>query len=156
MRQPRAGQAGASQRQHRLRCIDADALAHSWCKQFQHAPGAGTNIQQPSGVGFRHQIQDRRLDRESRQVERPHLVPVGALATEAFRGDARAFGEHTGGLPAVGLQDRVVLRQSRDQVTGQCTRCAMRQREPDVGALTATVEQAAVAQQLQVARQARL
>ena len=50
------------------------------------------------------------------QVERPHLVPVGALAAEAFGGHAGALGQHPGGLAAVGLQDRVVLGQPGDQV----------------------------------------
>ena len=90
------------------------------------------------------------------QVQRPHLVPVGALAAEALGRDAGAFGQHAGSLAAVGLQDRVVLRQARDQVAGQRARLAVRQGEPDIGALAHPVQQAAVAQQLQMAGQARL
>ena len=103
-----------------------------------------------------HQREQRRLDRGGRQVERAHFVPVGALAAEALRGDAGAFGQHAGGLAAVGLQDRVVIRQAGDQIAGQRAGLAMRQGEPDVGTLAHAVQQAAVAQQLQVAGQARL
>ena len=105
---------------------------------------------------LRHQRQQRGLDRGGGQVERAHLVPVGALAAEAFGGDAGALRQHAGGLAAVGLQDRVVLRQARHQVAGQRARLAVRQGEPDIGALAHPVQQAAVAEQLQVAGQARL
>ena len=103
-----------------------------------------------------HQREQRGLDRGGRKVERPHLIPVGALAAKALGRHAGAFSEHAGGLAAVGLQDRVVLRQARDQFPGQRAGLAVRQGEPDIGALTHPVQQAAVAQQLQVAGQARL
>ena len=156
MREPGAGQPRARQRQHRLRGIHADALADPRRQQFQHPPGAGADIQQPAGIVLRHQRQQRGLDRGGRQVQRPHLIPVGALAAETLGRDAGAFGQHAGGLAAVGLQDRVVLRQPCDQVARQRARLAVRQGEPDIGALAHPVQQAAVAQQLQVAGQARL
>ena len=59
-------------------------------------------------------------------------------------------------MAAVGLQDRVVLRQPRNQVACQRARFAMRQGEPDVRAFTHPVQQTAVTQQLQVAGEARL
>ncbi len=103
-----------------------------------------------------HQREQRGLDRGGREVQRPHLIPVGALAAEALGRHAGAFSEHAGGLAAVGLQDRVVLRQAGDQFPGQRAGLAVRQGEPDIGALAHPVQQAAVAQQLQVAGQARL
>ena len=156
VRQPGTGQARARQRQHRLRGIDADALADPWRQQFQNPAGPGADIQQPAGVVVGHQREQRGLDRGGGKVERPHLIPVGALAAEALGRHAGAFGEHAGGLAAVGLQDRVVLRQAGDQFPGQRAGLAVRQGEPDIGALTHPVQQAAVAQQLQVAGQARL
>ena len=100
--------------------------------------------------------QQRRLHRRGGQVERPHLVPVGALAAEALGGHACALGQHAGGLAAVGRQDRVVLRQAGNQVARQGARLAVRQGEPDIRALAHPVQQAAVAQQLQMAGEARL
>ena len=88
-------------------------------QQLQHAASAGADIQQPAGIALRDQREQRRLDRRGRQVERAHFVPVGALAAEALGGDAGPFGQHPGGLAAVRLQHRVVLRQPGDQVARQ-------------------------------------
>ena len=91
-----------------------------------------------------------------RQVEGAHLVPVGAFLAEAFGGDAGAFGEDPSGLAAVGLQDRVVGRQAGDEFAGQGALVTGGEGEPDIGALPNAVQQAAIAQQLQVARKPRL
>jgi hypothetical protein len=108
--------------------------------------GASSSSTRP--VPVRHQGKQRCLDRRGREVERAHLVPVGALAAEALRRHAGAFGEHARGLATVSLQDRIVVRQASDQVAGQRARRTVWQREPDIGALSHPVQQAAVAQQL--------
>ena len=115
--------------------------------------GAGADIQQTPAIYVRDQRQQRVLDRVRGQVERPHLVPVGALAAKTFGRDARALGQHPGGLAAIGFQDRVVGRQPRDQIAGERAVVALRQGEPDVRALPHPVQQPAIAQQFQVARQ---
>ena len=125
-------------------------------QQFQHPPGAGADVEQPAGIVLRHQRKQRGLDLGGRQVQRPHLIPIGTLAAKTFRRHAGAFGQHAGSLAAVGLQDLVVLRQPRNQVARQSARLAVGEGEPDIRPLTHAVQQAAVAQQLQVAREARL
>ena len=76
--------------------------------------------------------------------------------TETFGRDAGTFGEDTGGLTAVSFQDRIVPRQPGDQFTGQRAVIARGQGEPDVGPFPHPIQQAAITQQLQVARQPRL
>ena len=147
---PRAGQG-----QHRLACIHAQALAHTRGKQLEHAAGAGADIEQPAS-SRRNKLGERGLHRLGRQVERPHLVPVGALLLEAFRRNPCALGQHPRGLAAVGLQDRVVRRQAGDQLARERAILASRRGEPDIGALPHPLEQPRIAEQLQVAGQAGL
>ena len=77
---------------------------------------------------------------------RAHLVPVRAFDAEAFGSDAGAFGQDSCGLTAVGLQDRIVRGQPRDEVSGEPAAIALRQSEPDIRPLSHPVQQAAIAQ----------
>ena len=139
-----------------MRGIHADPLADPRRQQFQHPAGAGADVQQPARIGSGTSGKQRSLDRGGRQVQRPHLVPVGTLAAETFRRHAGAFSQHAGSLAAVSLQGLVVLRQPCDQVARQSAGLAVGQGEPDIRALAHAVQQAAVAQQLQVTGEARL
>jgi hypothetical protein len=71
---------------------------------------------------------------------------TGALLAEALGGDAGAFGEDSGGLAAVGFQDRVVRRQAGDQFARQGAIVPGGEGEPDIGAFTHSVQQAAIAE----------
>ena len=103
-RQPRPGQ-----REHRLARIHAERLTDPRREQFQQPPGAGADVEQPAEPASRHQRQQRGLDRRGRQVQRAHLVPIGALAAEAFRGDAGPFGQHPRRLAAIRRQHRIII-----------------------------------------------
>ena len=89
--------------------------------------------------------------------KRAHLVPVGALAAEAFAGGAGALGQHAGGLAAVGGEHRVVLGQpGQHGARERAGRCPGGQGEPDIGTLARALQQAGLAEQAQMARQPRL
>ena len=105
---------------------------------------------------FRDQREQRGFDGWGGQVEGAHLVPVGALAAEAFVGGAGALGQHAGGLAAVGFQDGVVLRQVGGDLAGQRAVRAGGEGEPGVGAFAFARQQAGFAEQFQVAGQAGL
>ncbi len=104
----------------------------------------------------RNQVEQRGFHRLRRQFQRPHLIPVRTLAAEGFRCLPRPFGQHPGGLAAVGFQRRVVAGQAGDQLPRQIAVGTGGQGEPDIRALPHPVQQAALAEQLQMPRQARL
>ena len=156
VRQSGAGQAGTGQRQHGLRGIHAQPLRHARRQQFQHAPGAGADVEQAGRRVAGDQREQGGFDGGGGQVEGAHFVPVGALAAEALVGGAGALGQDAGGLAAVGFQDGVVRRQVGDQLAGQGAVRAGGEREPGVGAFAFARQQAGVAEQLQVAGEAGL
>ena len=102
----------------------------------------------------RQQRKQRRLHVGRGQPERPHLVPIGALLAEAFGRDARPLGHHARGGAAVGGQHRVVLRDAGEQAVHQLG--LRRQAEPDVRPLAHPLEHAGIAEQPEVAGEARL
>ena len=153
MGKPRMGKTGAGEGEHGLGGVHTQPLAHARGEQLQHATGAGADIQEPARRVVRDQRQQRVFHRLRGQVEGAHFVPVGAFAAEAFGGDPGPLGQHAGGLTAIGFQDRVIGGKTGDQVPSQCAVLALRQGEPDIRALPHPVQQAAIAQQLQVAGQ---
>ena len=151
-------QPGAGEGQHGAAGVDAQPGAHAGRQQLQHAPGAGADVQQPAQLRAGQQGQQCGLHIGGGQAERPHLVPIGALAAEGVGGDARPLRQDAGGAAAVGGQHGIVLRQAGEQVQHGCGagQGVGGEGEPDVRALPDPVQQAGVAQQLEVAGQAWL
>ena len=149
-----ARQAGARQGQHGLRRIHAQRLANAGGQHFQHAAGAGADIEQVPGLGDRGK--QRLFHRVRRQFQRPHLVPIGTGAAKTLRSFACAFGEHAGGLAAIGFERGIVGWQAGDQLAGEIAVGAGREREPDIRSFPHPIQQVAFDQEFQVAGQARL
>jgi hypothetical protein len=115
---------------------------------------AGADIQQAAGFGY--QGHQRLFDGGGGQLQRAHFVPICTLAAETVRRLPSTFGQHASSLAAVGFQGRVVGRKPSNQFAREVAVAAGGEREPDIGAFADPVEQAAIAQQLQMARQPRL
>jgi hypothetical protein len=77
-----------------------------------------------------------------------------AFAQKGGGGGAGALGRDAGGLAAVGLEQRLLLRQAGEDQAGDLG--AGRQLEIHVGALGHALQQPGLRQELQVPRQARL
>ncbi len=151
-----AGEARAGEREHGFGGVDTECLADPGCEEFEDPAGAGADIEQ-ADVGLAGDQGEKRLfDGLGGKVEGAHFVPVGAFVAEAFRGDAGAFGEDSGGLAAIGFEDGVVGGEAGDEFARQGAGFAGGQGEPDVGAFADPVEQAAVAEEFQVTGEARL
>ena len=136
-RQPGAGQARAGQRQHRLGCIDAEALADARGQQFQHPSGAGADVQQPACTALRHQASSAAstacAGRSSARIS-SQSAPWRRKLSEAMR--------------ARSASTRAAWRRSASRIGSSSGRRASRsrtsapvvaggQREPDIGALRA-------------------
>ena len=147
--------AAARQRQHRRALIDADGADRARSEQFQHAPGAGAQIEQAAERLFADERQKRRLDPFLGRVQGADAVPVGRLLGEIGRGLlaprlARDFepgavaGEHgvVGIEPADAIADEVAAR------VGEA--------EERPGALALADRESGFGEELQVPRHPRL
>ena len=155
-RQSGAGEARPGQRQHRLRGVHAEPLRHARRQQFQHAAGAGADVEQAARRIVRHQREQGGFDGRGGEVEGAHFVPVGALVAETFVGGAGALGQDAGGLAAVGFQDGVVLGEVGGDLASQRTIRTGGEGKPGVGTFAFARQQAGFAEQFQVAGEAGL
>ena len=153
--QPALVDARAGEREHRRALVDADGALGERREQFEHAAGAGAEIEQRADAAVADQGEDRRLDALLGRVHGADAVPV-----------AGALGEIGGGLlaprlarhfepRAVGGQRRVVAVDARDQIARQRA-AAFGEAEERPGAFALALGEPRVDEQLQMARDARL
>ncbi len=82
----------ARQRQHVERQIEAEAALDVAGEQFEHAPGAGAEIEQRADRPVGERRPDRLFDRGVGDMELADAVPFGGVAAEIIlrRGGARS------------------------------------------------------------------
>ena len=84
MLQARALDARARQRQHVERQIDAEAALDVGAEQFEHAPGAGAEIEQRAERLVGERIGDRAFDCGVGDVQLADAIPFGGVGAEIF------------------------------------------------------------------------
>ena len=147
------GQARAGQGQHFAAGIQPQRMLGALGQQFQQAAGAGADIHQLANpLGQRGG--DGLLDLPRRQVERPQLIPIRAIAAEGLRGGTGTLGGDARGLPPVGRQLRIAFRQAAQQLPHQRGRGW--HLEIGIGPLRNALQQPGLDQQFQVPRQSGL
>ena len=72
--------------QHGVATVDPDGAIDPGCQQFQHAAGAGPEIEQSPERARTDGVEDRALDPVLRHMQRPHLVPMRSLGRKVMFG----------------------------------------------------------------------
>ena len=91
-------------------------------EQFQHAPGAGAEIEQRADRLVGERRADRLFDRGVGDVQLADAVPLGGMAAEIVLRGGGARGAHRGEPLAVAGDDRIVRIEPRDQTRGRYRR----------------------------------
>ncbi len=117
LRRPLCAMRARAKREHRRALVDADRAIGERGEQFQHAAGAGAEVEQRADALPSRHREDRRLDPLLRRMQRANAIPVGG-----------AFGEIGGGLLAPRFARRV--RAARDRIAASDRRaiCGRRDR----------------------------
>ena len=144
-------QLGARDVQHLVALVDADTVAHSRSEHLEHAAGTGAEIHEVPDLTLASRLEHRAFDGGLADVEPADAVPGGGVVTEV---GCRALGP----LAAHAVESLQVARQLvivRGQQFEQRPRharalAALRQTVEHPGAFGQALEQAGVAQQLQV------
>ncbi len=105
----------ARERQHVERQIEAEAAFDIAGEQFEHAPGAGAEIEQRADRLVGERGADRIFDRGVGDMELADAVPFGGVAPEIILRRGGARGAHRGQPLAVAGDDRVGGIEPRDQ-----------------------------------------
>ena len=159
LRRPLRSSARARDVQHGGAAVDADGPVGPRRQQFEHAAGAGAEIEhgmeRPGSDGVEHAPPRPAPRRRAGTRSRSQLRGLGG---EIALGLRLARGPHLGepravGRPAPDRRDRAGRTMSR---ASSASAVPMRQREKGPGALAVPLDQPGLDQQLQMARDARL
>ena len=157
-RKPGALEAGAGEQQHVERQIDAEAALEIGAEHFQHAAGAGAEIEQRAERPLRQRLADRAFDRLVGDMQLADAVPLRGVRAEIVLRRRRARGPHRREPVAVARDHRSRSGSSlRDQLARELGgAAAFGQAEERPGALAEALDQPGLGQQLEMARDARL
>jgi len=161
MSQPRALQLGARDQQHLVGQVDADRPLDPRRQDLDDPAGAGADVEQvgdpPGAAPGAEQLEQAMLDLDLVDVQRADLVPLGGIALEVVGRPLGAAADHLLQALKIEADGRVVAGQRIDQGAGELRRGAVGgQPEIGPGALAHALDQAGLAEQLQVARDPRL
>ena len=144
-------------RQHVEREIEAEPALDLGAEQFEHAAGAGAEIEQRAERRAGERRADRRLDRLVGDVQLADAVPLGGMAAEIGLRGGGARGPHGGQPLAVARDGRIAGIEPRDQLARELGAAAvLAEAEEGPGAFAEPLDQAGLGQQLEMARDARL
>ena len=150
--EPRAGQ-----RQHVERKIEAEAALDIAGEQFQHAAGAGAEIEQRADRLVGERGADRVLHRGVGDMQLADAVPLGGVPAEIILRGGGARGAHRGEPFAVARDDRIVGIEPRDHGAGDIGgAAALAEPEKCPRAFAEALDQPGLGKQPQMARQPRL
>ena len=151
MAKPTLSEARPGEREHRGALIDPDRARGERGDQFEHAAGAGAEVEDRVNAGVADEIEDRRLDALLRRVQRADVVPVGGAFCEVRRGlpAPRLAGDFQPG--AVGLQRRIVGGDPGDEIARERA-ARLRQAEERPGAFALAFGEPRIDQELEMAR----
>ena len=157
MFQPGAIEPRARERQHVERQIEPEAALDVAGEQFEHAPGAGAEIEQRADRLVAERGADRFFDRGVGDVQPADAVPFGGVAAEIILRGGGAGGAHGGQPLAVAGDDRIVRIEPGDQGAGDVGgAAALAQAEKCPRSFAVALDQAGFGQKPQVAREAGL
>ena len=129
----------------------------SRAEQFEHAAGAGAEIEQRAERLVGERRADRGLDRLVGDVQLADAVPLGGVRAEIGLRRGGARGAHRGEPLAVARDHRIGGIEPVEQRARELGAAAvLGQAEERPGALAEALDQAGLDQQLQMARDARL
>ena len=101
MPQPGPVQAVAGKRQHVEGKVEAQAPLDVGTEEFEHAAGAGAEIEEGAHRGARQRRFDSRFNGFVGNMELADAVPLGCVAAKIGLGDGGAMGSHGGEALAV-------------------------------------------------------
>ena len=157
MLQAGALQPRARERQHVERHVDAEPALDVGPEQFEHAAGAGAEIEQRTDRAVGERGLDRALDRRVGDMQAADAVPLGGVLAEIGLRGGGARGAHRGEPPAVAHHHRIGRIEPADQRlrdVGDAAALAEPIERP--APLAEAIDQAGFGEQLQMARDARL
>ena len=148
---------GAGEAEHFAALVDADSLAGERGEQFEHAAGAGAEIEQDVDIGGADQAGERGLDLGLGDVQGADLVPMAGNPAEIGLGGALPGLDDARQTLAIALQERVIGRQQVDDEAGHgCAGAGLGQTEQHPAPLLVAVDQTGLAHQLEVTADPRL
>ena len=158
MAQARALDPGAGQQQHVERKIDAEPAFEVGPEHFEHAAGAGAEIEQRAERPFGERLADRALDRLVGDVQLADAVPFRGVGPEVVlrrrgaraRAPPRAARGRARSSESLGSSRAISARAS----SAPPPRFGEPEKRP--GAFAETLDQPGLDQELEVARDARL
>ena len=157
MAQPRPIEPRPRQRQHVERQIEAEAALEIGAEQFEHAAGAGAEIEQRAERPVGERRADRLLDRLVGDVKLADAVPLGGVAREIVLRSRGPRGADGGQPLAVARHRRVGRIEPADQFARQRgAAAALAQPEKRPRALAEPLHQARFRQKLEMPRNPRL
>ena len=129
----------------------------SAANEFEHAAGAGAEIEQRADRLVGERRADRVFDRGVGDMELADAVPLGGVAAEIILRGGGARGAHRGEPLAVARDDRIVGIEPRDQRARDIgDAAALAQAEEGPRSFAEALDQAGLGQQPQMAGQPRL
>jgi hypothetical protein len=147
----------ARERQHVEREIEAEAALDLRPEQFEHAPGAGAEIEQRAYRGLRQGADDCLLDRLVGDVELANAVPLGGVPAEIGLGGAGALRPHRGQPLAIARERRVVGVKAGNELAGKLGGILpLAQAEERPRPFAETLDQPGLDEEPQMTRNARL
>jgi len=145
------------QRQHVERQIESEAALDIGGEQFQHAAGAGAEIEQRTDRRVAERGADRLFDRGVGDVQPADAIPFGGVAAEIVLRGGGAGGAHGGEPLAVAGDDRIVGIEPGNQGAGDVgDAAALAEAEERPGSLTIALDQTGLAEKPQMAGEPRL
>ncbi len=151
------GQARPRHGEHFAARIDADAALVAVGQHFQHAPGAGAQVDQRINAPFAHCLDDSGFHCLFRHMQRLEQVPAAGNLGEILAGLRLLAGPRRLLPLAVAAALDIVLVDPADQPLHQRCRIAIgRQSVIGPGALGIALDQAGIGQKLQMPRDAGL
>ena len=155
--QPGAVEPRARQRQHVERQIEAEAALDIGGEQFEHAAGAGAEIEQRTDRLIGQRRADGLFDGGVGDMEFADAVPFRGMPAEIILRGGGAGGAHGGQALAVAGDDRIVGIEPRDQRAGDVgAAAALAETEEGPRAFAEALDQAGFGEKPQMPRQPRL
>ncbi len=126
-------------------------------EEFEHAAGAGAEIEQRTDRLIAERGADRRFDRGVGDVQLADAVPFGGMAAKIILRGGGARGAHGGEPLAVAGDDRIVGVEPRDQGAGDVGgAAALAEAKESPRSFAVALDQSGFGQEPQMAGKARL
>ena len=148
MLQAGAVKPGARERKHVERHVEAEPAFDRRSEQFQHAPGAGAEIEQRAQLSARERAGDGCFDGLVGNMQLANAIPLGRMPAEVSLRGSRPRGAHRGEALAIAQQHGVRRVEPPDEIARQLgRRVALAQPKEGPGTLAEPLDQTCLRQE---------